>query len=1197
MTPGQNEEIGKGFEDVQFSGQRDQKSSGLSVRLRGHPIGHEIEGFSVGQADESIGIRKVTIGVATTTRLGVGRGGAESLKFRVPSGKGGQGGGLLRFEPGQRRRDVAGLSEPKRRHGPPHRRLEKLSCAALPQRPHPREFSRPRLKPPESNHVSLGGGARKESLDPLPKLSIQAASLLTAKPGAKSAAPALPGQHQISPPKEFSGVAQERLDLTAARLTLRTDHPPEFEAAVHEEHRQDCGDGSLEGFFLRAANDADSHPHGARAGRLTRRNATQIRSELGGGSVAAMRITIERLEEDAIERRRQTRSKPAGRNDLVLVMGSHERGQAGLVVGRPQRDGLIETCRQGVNIRGRPNPLTRHLLRRHVERSPHDLSGPRQRLPALVANETEVAQTQSSTSRQQQVAGLDVSMDQAGSVRGLQPLGHLGEDQAKGSFQGGGFVPGGPSSQVRTSQDTPQPSTGIARALNPLENQVLQIGAVHEVHHEPRAAVAFSGIPHAEKTWVIQPLDRGDLSRESGEMIPFDAQVAPKELEGEPAPRLLVDDLVDDAHGAAADFSQELIGPEALGSIGRHGSRLSHLGSGNPDRTEWTPTRDPVIITRPSHWKTSRRHPGVSTTGRRQTREILMIRPKTLVIPTLVAFLLLDFGCSKDAPRGDPGGKPPSSDAAEEGTGASSQDKDRAARLVAEARELEAKYAYKAAKARFAQAAKLDPDNLEAQRGLDIVIVDEAAAKEAARKVKHGKDLAFVGQKVAAWQEFHDASILDPNNAKAAEYAADMGLEIRRYQDSMDYYAKVLERHPRHLKSMINGSLTAYRAGDYGRCLEFLSDMNFIDAEARADAHLSKNISEIWFMRGLAAQETDLIPEAIACLEKAVRLQPDSARFQSSLGGAYLESGKFKLAIEAFKRLLEIDPNYPHAHFNLARAYDKSGDLKRAISHYREAIRRDKTQWLACMHMGRCYERLGGNENLVEALSALEEAIRLNPLSHESMHSMQSVLKKLGHPEEAKFWGKRYNKVRQLAQEQEEQLRILSKRIRKNPKDIQARLEALRIHEKFHHVKDAVREVRGLLNVDPYNPEGLKKMAALLLVEKNFQDAYFEARKLIDVAPDESAGWSLAAMALASMQKMDEATLYAEKAWDLNDQDITALRILLSAWKKQPEHAADVRRLMPVYRRLEVKEKAELERLQAEERAGKESLLETDSGK
>ncbi|HGY90244.1 MAG TPA: tetratricopeptide repeat protein [Planctomycetes bacterium] len=574
-----------------------------------------------------------------------------------------------------------------------------------------------------------------------------------------------------------------------------------------------------------------------------------------------------------------------------------------------------------------------------------------------------------------------------------------------------------------------------------------------------------------------------------------------------------------------------------------------------------------------------------------------MIRPKIIAIPALVALMAFEPACSKDQPKEPSGDASPQVGVAKHEPPASNQDRNRAARLVAEARELAANHAYQAAKAKYARAAKLDPNNLEARSGLDIVIVDKAAAQEAARKVKHGKDLAFVGQKIAAWQEFHDASILDPNNAKAAEYAADMGLEIRRYQDSMDYFAKVLERDPQSLKAMINGSLAAYRAGDYGRCLEFLSDMNFITAKARKDPRLSKNLGEIWFMRGIAAREKDLMPDAIASLEKAVRHQPDSTRFQAYLAGSYLESGEFKLAIEAFKKLLEMDSNYPHAHFNLARAYDRSGDLKRAISHYRESLKRDKTQWLACMHMGRCYERLGGNDNLVEALSSLEEALRLNPLSHESMHSMQRVLRKLGRPDEAKLWGERYNKVRQLAQDQEEQLRALSKKIRKNPKDIQARLQALRIHEKFHHVKDAMREIRGLLNVDPYNREGLKRMAALLLVEKKFQDAYFEARKLIDVAPDDSAGWSLAATSLASLQRMDEATLYAEQAWDLNNEDVTALRILLSAWQKLPERAADVRRLMPIYKRLEAKERAELERLQAEERARKESLLKMDDEK
>ena len=292
-----------------------------------------------------------------------------------------------------------------------------------------------------------------------------------------------------------------------------------------------------------------------------------------------MRITIERLQEDAIERGRQPGSEPARRYDLVLLMGANERGKTGLIVGWPERDRLVEARGQGVNISGRSHTLAGNLLRRHVERCPDHLSGPRQRLPALVADEPEIPEAQSASSSQQQVAGLDVPVDQADEVRGLQPLGHLGEEEAKSAFESGGFVANSPAPQVRTSQDTAQRPARIASPLNPLEDQILKIRAIHQIHDEPRPAIALPGISHAEKARVIQTLHGGDLAGESGEMIALGAQITPKDLEGEPAPGLLVDDLVDDTHGATVDFSHEFVGPEPLGGIDRHGSRLSNLGS------------------------------------------------------------------------------------------------------------------------------------------------------------------------------------------------------------------------------------------------------------------------------------------------------------------------------------------------------------------------------------------------------------------------------------------------------------------------------------------------------------------------------------------------------------------------------------------------------------------------------------------
>jgi len=42
---------------------------------------------------------------------------------------------------------------------------------------------------------------------------------------------------------------------------------------------------------------------------------------------------------------------------------------------------------------------------------------------------------------------------------------------------------------------------------------------------------------------------------------------------------------------------------------------------------------------------------------------------------------------------------------------------------------------------------------------------------------------------------------------------------------------------------------------------------------------------------------------------------PDNAMAHQGIGGAYLESGKYKEAIESFKQAIRINPDYAEAHY------------------------------------------------------------------------------------------------------------------------------------------------------------------------------------------------------------------------------------------------------------------------------------------
>ncbi|MCW2950235.1 MAG: hypothetical protein JWN41_1248 [Thermoleophilia bacterium] len=91
------------------------------------------------------------------------------------------------------------------------------------------------------------------------------------------------------------------------------------------------------------------------------------------------------------------------------------------------------------------------------------------------------------------------------------------------------------------------------------------------------------------------------------------------------------------------------------------------------------------------------------------------------------------------------------------------------------------------------------------------------------------------------------------------------------------------------------------------------------------------------YRQGLDALADGHADEAIAPLERARTLEPDSNSVREALGKTYMKIGFYDRAIAEFEVIVERDPVDAFAHFCLGRAYDKLGALTLARQHYRLA--------------------------------------------------------------------------------------------------------------------------------------------------------------------------------------------------------------------------------------------------------------------
>jgi tetratricopeptide (TPR) repeat protein len=163
---------------------------------------------------------------------------------------------------------------------------------------------------------------------------------------------------------------------------------------------------------------------------------------------------------------------------------------------------------------------------------------------------------------------------------------------------------------------------------------------------------------------------------------------------------------------------------------------------------------------------------------------------------------------------------------------------------------------------------------------------------------------------------------------------------------------------------------------------------------ALAARHPQQSIHVYWL--GRIAYDLRRYPEAVEKLQRAVALDPKSARAWDSLGLAYDMQGQmeqalppFQKAVElnrqsthpspwppnnlgywylrtdryaeaesAFRESLRFDPEFAQAHYRLARTLEKEGKNDDAITEYQTAIRQDTSSFDACYSLGLLYRKL-----------------------------------------------------------------------------------------------------------------------------------------------------------------------------------------------------------------------------------------------
>ncbi|MFY9688687.1 MAG: tetratricopeptide repeat protein [Candidatus Acidiferrales bacterium] len=164
-----------------------------------------------------------------------------------------------------------------------------------------------------------------------------------------------------------------------------------------------------------------------------------------------------------------------------------------------------------------------------------------------------------------------------------------------------------------------------------------------------------------------------------------------------------------------------------------------------------------------------------------------------------------------------------------------------------------------------------------------------------------------------------------------------------------------------------------------------------VDAAQRAE-QLKGNLPEVHFALGTVYEETGKTAQAIAELDRGLKLAPNSDAGYARLGQAYEQAGQQEEAIATFKKGIDVNPYYWELHNELGRAYFAIGENDKALEEFQKVTELEPDNVNGWNNVASIYERLGRYQ---DSIPAFQKSIELSPtwLAYCNLGNVYTVMK------------------------------------------------------------------------------------------------------------------------------------------------------------------------------------------------------------
>jgi serine/threonine protein kinase/tetratricopeptide (TPR) repeat protein len=301
----------------------------------------------------------------------------------------------------------------------------------------------------------------------------------------------------------------------------------------------------------------------------------------------------------------------------------------------------------------------------------------------------------------------------------------------------------------------------------------------------------------------------------------------------------------------------------------------------------------------------------------------------------------------------------------------------------------------------------------------------------------------------AALDYFDQALKADPKFALAYAGIADASLRMNGIKKDSLWTQKALAAAQQ--AQLLNDKLPEVHAtlgGVYratGKYSEAVAELNHA-------LSLAPNSDDFYRRLGTVYLDSGNISQALVAFQKAIQLNPYYWVNQNALGVAYAHQGDYAKALQAFQQVQAVEPDIVAGYENIGNIYLQQGKYQESIPYFQKAIQIEP-YFSTYSNLGTSYFFL---KQYANAVAAFEKAAALNPNDTQTMVNLADAYRGAGQQDKAHAT-------------YEQAISVGFKELQTNPQNADVKAEIALSYAKIGNASEAENFIRQARAIDKTN--------------------------------------------------------------------------------------------------------------------------------